>query len=154
MKKNDSMVLYVLLAIGFIFLRSGYGKVSGGEFVGGLEKTLGFFASKNPYPFVKAFLISTAIPNSEIFGTLTMFGELVIAVSILIPIGYYLFKHSLIPIMLFLLGAGLVGALFLNGTFWLASGWTSPSTDSLNLLMVFVETIGLVFIIKEYKKAK
>lgn len=39
---------------------------------------------------------------------------------------------------------GLLGGILLNIIFWLAAGWTSPSTDSLNLLMFLIEAIGFI----------
>jgi len=43
---------------------------------------------------------------------------------------------------------GLIGGITLNTMFWLAAGWTSPSTDGLNLLMLVTQLIGLVVIIR------
>lgn len=147
MKKNgDSLLFYVFLVMGLIFLRSSYGKIAGGEFVGGLPKTLEFFASKNPNAPVASFLTDVAIPNATLFAYLTMWGELMAAVCLLVPTGYYIVNQKLSGLMRTVLSLGLIVALFLNGTFWLAAGWTSPSTDSLNLLMVVIAVIGLVFV--------
>lgn len=156
MNKKDSnwFFIFVVTIIGFIFFRSGLGKVTGGEFVAGLENTLRFFASENPYPAVQSFLVNVAIPNSVLFGNLTMWSEIFIAVSIFIPVTYYLVKKVLTCRLLVLLGAGLTGAVLLNLTFWLSSGWTSPSTDSLNLLMGLIGIAGIVLVVKKYTTLK
>ncbi|MCR4305849.1 MAG: hypothetical protein NUV73_02070, partial [Candidatus Daviesbacteria bacterium] len=49
--------------------------------------------------------------------------------------------------------AGLLIGAFLNITFWLGFGYTSPSTDSLNLLMATVQIIGVFYFWKGFKKA-
>lgn len=140
--------LFVLLVAGLIWLRSSLGKLTGNTFVDSLSKTLQKFASENPYPWYKDFLENVAIPNSKTFGLLTMWGEFFVAVAITGSVLYLLTakKANLLPKKL--LFAGLLIGAFLNATFWLASGWTSPSTDSLNLLMMATELIGLVYLAK------
>lgn len=147
----SKIFLWVLLAIDFIWLRSSYGKFTGGTFVQNLGKTLEKFASENPYPWFKGFLQDTAIPNSEIFGSLTMYGEVFAAVSILIVTLYYLTNQKNSSLLNLLLLLGLLTGAFLNGIFWLASGWTSPSTDGLNLLMFVIQVIGIIYLVKSKK---
>lgn len=152
--KNSNKFLYLIFIVcGYVFIKSGYGKVSGGMFVQTLGDTLGKFASKNPYPWYKSFLETTAIPNSIVFGTLTMWGELLAGVSILLGSVMLLMgrDHNLSKLLLLV---GLVVAAFLNATFWFASGWTSASTDSLNLVMFLVELIGIMFVVKTFSHGK
>ncbi|MBI2593078.1 hypothetical protein HYW44_00340 [Candidatus Daviesbacteria bacterium] len=139
--------LYLIFAsIGFIFLRSGYGKISEGKFVGSLGETLAKFASKNPYPLVKNFLEQTAIPNSEVFGLLTMYGEVFAGISITLTSIYLLFVSKGSRAGYMILGAGFLTGAFLNAVFWLSAGYTSASTESLNLIMLAVQIIGLWFV--------
>jgi hypothetical protein len=147
---KDIKYLYLLfVGIGFIFLKSSYGKFTGGTFVSGLADTLTKFASKNPYPWYKSFLTNIAIPNSQIFGMLTMYGEL-FAGATLFGVSLYLLMAKKVSKMVYsFFGAGLLVGAFLNGTFWLASGYTSPSTDGLNLLMFFAEVIGILYILQK-----
>lgn len=152
-KKNktfDPYIFCIVLVIGFIFLRSGWGKLTGGKFVGGLEKTLGHFASENPYLPVQAFLKNVAIPNAEVFGNLTMFGELFVGTSLFISVLYLFLKRTMTPIIFLLMVGGLLTAVLLNFTFLLAAGWTSPSTESVNLVMTAVGLILLVYVIKTF----
>ncbi|MBI2019099.1 hypothetical protein HYS95_00330 [Candidatus Daviesbacteria bacterium] len=142
MNRLPKSLLLIFLTIGFIWLRSGFGKLSSDAFPAALGETLQKFASKNPYPWYKTFLVKIAIPNSQVFGNLVMWGEVLVATSITLASLYLLFKKPTLPIKA-VLGLGLIGGAFLNIIFWLASGWTSPSTDSLNLVMLAVALIGL-----------
>lgn len=133
----------ILLVVGFIWSRSSWGKLAEGKFVGGLGATLEKFASKNPYPWYKDFLENVAVPNSTTFGYLTMYGEAFAALAITLSAVILLFKKSVNSLVLIVLSLGLATGAFLNAVFWLASGWTSPSTDGLNLLMFAIELIAL-----------
>ncbi len=143
--------LLFVLAIGLLWLKSSYGKLTGGVFVDGLGKTLTMFASKNPYPWYKDFLTQIAIPNSKTFGLLTMWGEFFAAVSITISSIILIATrgNKLIKAILLL---GLLGGAFLNAIFWLAAGWTSASTESLNLLMLILQVIGAFAVAKSLTK--
>ena len=145
---TNKFLLWVLLIISFIFLRSSYGKLVGNTFVQNLGKTLEKFASENPYPWFKGFLQGTAMPNSEIFGILTMYGEVFAGLAILITSFYYLANQKNSSLLNLLLLLGLLVGAFLNGIFWLAAGWTSTSTDGLNLLMFVLQVIGIIYLVR------
>ncbi|KKU90517.1 MAG: hypothetical protein UY21_C0022G0018 [Microgenomates group bacterium GW2011_GWA1_48_10] len=145
---GEKYLLMVLVLVGFLWLRSSWGKIAGGTFVSGLAKTLTNFASKNPYPWFKDFLETVAIPNSQTFGLLVLVGEMTAAMLIFVMSLYLLAGQKTSKLGAFLLPAGLLIAAALNLTFWLASGWMSASGDSLNLLMLGVETVGLVWATK------
>lgn len=149
-KSFEPFLFYIILVTGFIFLRSGYGKVVGGEFVGGLSKTLGYFASENPYPVVQSLLKNVAIPNAALIGNLTMFGEVYVGISLFSTVIYLLIKRTLTPLLFLVLVSGLTVAILLNATFLLSAGWTSPSTESVNLVMLAVGVISLVYVIKTF----
>lgn len=141
-------MLVIILTEGLIWLRSSLGKFPQEKFINGLGGTLTKFASNNPYPVVKDFLQNTAIPNSQIFGFLTLWGELLVAISLTLGSLYLLLKMGQSKMVKSLLILGLLGGMFLNLTFWLSSGWTSPSAESLNLFMFIVGFIGLVSVLK------
>lgn len=150
----DSFFIFVVSLIGIIYLRSGLGKVLGGEFVSGLNKTLGYFASENPNPAIKSFLLDSAVPNYVVFGNLTMWGEVVAAFLIVFSVLYYLFKKRLTKRIVLSLLVGLIIATFLNIVFWLSAGWTSSSTDSLNLMMGLIGIGAIVYISCKFKVVK
>lgn len=104
------------------------------------------FASNNPYPPVKSFLLSIAIPNSTLFGTLTMWGELLSGLAVLLSVVYLFFGASKLAALL--LTMGLIGGMFLNAVFYFAAGWISSSTASVNQVMFLVQAVGLIFAVK------
>ncbi|MBI3443063.1 hypothetical protein HY008_00125 [Candidatus Woesebacteria bacterium] len=115
-----------------------------------MPKTLALFAAKNPHAWYKQFLNTTAIPNAALFGTLTMWGEFLTAITISVSCLYLAVKgdHKLV---LLTLSLGLIGGIFLNLNFWLASAWMGPSGDSLNVLMLATELIGVYTILTKLK---
>lgn len=123
-------------------------KIQGGSFVSSLAGILGKFASKNPYPFCKNFLENIAIPNSIIFGTLTMWGEFFSGVTVGLLSLYLIFQPKGSRSIHILLAAGLLVGAFLNAIFWFAAGWTSSSTETLNMVMFAVQIVGFVFVLQ------
>lgn len=141
----------ILISLGFIWLRSSFGKITGGMFPQTLAPTLEKFISKNPYPWYTDFLKSSIIPNAEFFGQVIMWSEFAVAIAIVGGSMFLLInnKKSLAGMVLKI---GLFGGIMLNLNFWLASSWTSPSTDSLNLLMAVIQIISLWTIFNMYNK--
>ena len=128
---RDSALWLALLRIltGWIFIHAGWEKLSEPGFVAGMGKTLGYFASKNPYPWMQGLLQGAAIPNAAFFGVLISWGELLVGLSLFFGV---------------LSQVGLVGALAMNLTFLLAAGWTSASTATANEMMLFAEIVMLL----------
>lgn len=135
------------LILGLLWLRSSLGKITGGKFVDALGPTLSKISPTNPYPFFKSFLQSVAIPNAALLGQLTMWGEFLTALSIILASAYLIFFNSKNGLVTLLLIAGLLGGMFLNTIFWLGFGYTNVSTDGLNLLMFLIELVGVVVLL-------
>ncbi len=146
--KATKFLLIILLVIGLLWAKSSYGKFASGTFVSSLGGTLTKTADKNPYPWFKQFLIGTAIPNSQLFGSLTLWGEFLSAVAIILGV-ILLLSSKLNKLASWILLLGLAGGAFLNIIFWLGFGYTSSSTDSLNLLMAIVQVIGVFYLLSE-----
>lgn len=147
MNKLNKPLLFVLLVTGLLWLQSSIAKFQSGNFVSGLGKTLGYFASKNPYTWFKEILTNFAIPQAATVGQLVLWGELFVALSLVLISAGVLFKVKLPKQSILILKAGLILGLFLNVTFYLAAGWTGPSTSSLNLLMGAIELIAFIYLI-------
>lgn len=143
-------LLWIILSLGLMWSKSSYGKVTGGTFVSGLGQTLSKVVDKNPYPFFKQFLTDVAIPNSVLFGNLTMWGEVLVAISLTLGAILLLFNPGVNKLVYLAVIGGLAGGLLLNIVFWFGFGWTSPSTDSVNLLMAAIEIVGIIFLVKQY----
>ncbi|EKD85350.1 MAG: hypothetical protein ACD_38C00038G0014 [uncultured bacterium] len=146
-------LLYIILTLGLLWAKISYAKFASGNFVAELGISLSKVQPKNPYPFFKEFLSNFAIPNSQIFGTMVLYGEALVAISLILGSSLLLFKAKVDRLATLFLIAGLLGGLFLNINFWLGFGWTSPSTDSLNLLMGAIEGLGIFFLVKHLKTA-
>lgn len=142
LKNSEFGFLLINLTLGLVWARSSWGKFTGGKFVDSLGITLTKAAEHNPYYWYKSFLQNFAIPNSVIFGQMVLWGEFLVAVTIIFSSVYLLKKQN--KFAYFILILGLIGGFFLNLNFWLAFAWTSPATDSLNLLMGAIELIGVV----------
>lgn len=142
--KNKSFYL-ILTLITFVWAKSSYGKIASGTFIKGFPSTITKFASNNPHAWYKDFLVQTVLPNSTVFGTLVFWGEILTALSLTLGLILALTKNSQYSKLL--LVTGLAGGVFLNLMFWLGSAWTSPSTDSLNMLMAGVELIALISLV-------
>lgn len=48
-----------------------------------MPKLLAKYAAENPFPFYKAYLLDTVIPNAALYADLTAFGEVFVGVSLL-----------------------------------------------------------------------
>lgn len=144
--KAGKLFWVVLLVIGYTFLTSGWAKINGGVFVDGLAKTLSAFAAKNPYPWFKDLLLTVAIPNTALIGPLVEFGELATGLTLVVGAIYIFFASKItLGFKGFMTLGSLIGAS-LNGVFYLAAGWTSPSTSGLNLLMMVAQLVAVAFI--------
>lgn len=132
-----------------MWAKTSYAKFVSGNFVSELGNVLSKVQPQNPYPFFKQFLIDVATPNSQIFGTLVLYGEFVVAISLILTSCWLILKPKVNRLAILVLIASLLGGLFLNINFWLGFGWTNPSVDSLNLLMGSIEAIGIFFLVKQ-----
>ncbi|MCL4489179.1 MAG: DoxX family membrane protein [Chloroflexi bacterium] len=128
---NDSAIWLALVRIffGFLWLQAGIEKLTSGGFVSGMGKTLAAFASKNPYGWEKAFLLNVATPNAALFGNLTMYGEILVGIALLLGV----FSE-----------VGITAGLIMNLAYLFAAGWTSASTETVNLAMAGVSVILLL----------
>lgn len=134
----------VLLTLGLDWLRSSVGKITSGKFVAGLTPILNKFISNNPNSWYNDFVKNMVIPNSNLFGNLTMWGEFLSAISITFGSFYLLLNKKGNKRIELLLLSGLIGGALLNLNFYLAAGWTSSSTESLNLLMFAIQAVAIV----------
>jgi len=125
---RDSAVWLAMLRIltGYVFIHAGWEKLANPEYTAGMAKTIGYFASKNPYPWMQSLLTNVALPNAELFAPVFSWGELLVGISLLLG----LFS----PL-------GLLGALAMNITFFFAAGWTGPGTQTANEVLIFAELI-------------
>lgn len=142
----------ITFVTGLVWAKSSFGKLESGDFAENLGAILNKSAQNNPYFFYKDFLQTFAIPNSFAFGQMVMWGEILVAISIISSSLYLLFKNSSEKKAKTLLAVGLFGGAFLNINFWLAFSSNNTSADILNLYMIVIELIAGIYLIKELKR--
>ncbi len=142
-KKLPQLSIYWLLLIqlilGYEWLNSAWEKFTKPEFMDGIEKTIAIFAAKTHYGWYGSFLRSS---DAQFFGNLTRFGELLVGLGLVAGAVYMLtaypkyLKWAFITVL-----AASVGACLLNLSFYLAAGWSSPSTSGINVVMGLVSAV-------------
>lgn len=142
----------ISLTTGLIWARSSYGKFASGVFADNLGKTLSKTVQTNPYSFYKDFLQSFAIPNSFLFGQMVLWGEILVAASLVFSTIYLLFKNPNEYYAKIVLALGLFGGAFLNINFWLAFSAGNAAADSLNIYMAVIQFISAIYIISTLKR--
>lgn len=156
-KALTSVNLYLLLISGvfaFEWLRASYGKfvVEPGQpgFIESMPKTLSFFAKDNPYQFYIDFLKNA---DPSLLGNLTRYSELAVGLALAIAALGLILKLGSRKLMLALGALGALGGMLLNLNFYLAASHTSPSTESVNLVMGLVQLILLGYFLKLSRKS-
>jgi len=89
----------------------------------------GCFPSAPFFPWYAGFLENFVIPNYRIFGWLVLFGELFIAIFLLLGL---------------LTNIGAVMSIVMNINYYFAAGWITSSDAVLNLLMTALGVIILL----------
>lgn len=141
--KKVSVVWLVLIQwmLAYQWLEAGWGKWAEPGFMAGIGKSLAGFAAKTPYAWYANFLKSTAIPNATVFGNSIRSGELLVGAALLLAGIVLLTKKRLPPVATWLLIIACFGGALMNLNFYLAAGWSSPSTAGLNVMMGLIELI-------------
>jgi len=91
--------------------------------------TLGFFASGNPNAWYVNLINNSFIPNAELFAWLVSIGELLIGIALIFGI---------------LVNISAIVSFFLNLNFYFAAAWISPSTQSINWVLMI---LGLIILL-------
>lgn len=133
----------IQLVIAYEWIAGGWGKVIGGTFSAGMTKTLVAFGSKNPHAWYVNSVLEAAKKSPELFGQLVQWGELLAGIGLVVSVILYLFVKARVWqgfAKVAAIGA-LIGGAFMSLNFYLAAGWTSPSTGGLNLMMLLVQVV-------------
>jgi hypothetical protein len=140
-----SWLIFLQLALAFEWLHSALGKWLHPEFMDGIGKTLGTFASKTNHRGYAEFLNSVAVPNAEMFGNMIRVGELAVGLALLLS-GLIILKQKQLSLpAAWIITAACFGGALMNINFFLASGWSSPAAWGLNILMAATEIILGIF---------
>ena len=136
-------LVVIQMTLAYEWWSAGWEKVSSPEFVSGINGTLGYFASKNPFPWYKDFLLGFATRNSTLFAYSVEWSQ--IAIAIILAIAGAVFVYSKQEVIkknaLKLSILALIGGILMNANFYLAAGWTGPGTHGINVVMFWVQGI-------------
>jgi uncharacterized membrane protein YphA (DoxX/SURF4 family) len=129
--------------LAYEWISGGLGKMHEGQFVSTIGKTLGRFENGNPHDWYVGSVLRIAKNSPETFGQLVQWGELLAGIGLVVAILVYgLSKQSQYKNMArYVAILSLLGGAFMNGNFYYAAGWTSPSTGGLNVLMFWIEIV-------------
>ena len=123
--RPDWPLAVLRIGVGIMFAIAATGKVSAGTgWPGRMAGFISFQAEKTPALY-RAFLESVVIPNQSLFGYFVAYGEVLVAVSLILG----LFSRW-----------GAVLGLFLVANFWLAKGgvfWVPSANDPMYMLALF-----------------
>ncbi|TAL19497.1 DUF2892 domain-containing protein [Patescibacteria group bacterium] len=144
-------VLGVQLTLAWSWWHAGWEKATG-TFLADLPKILEMFASKNPYPLFKNFLLQTALPNADTFGPLVQWGQLLVGLGLALAAAAIIYDHAKTRRLAYGVAiAALISGAVMNANFWLAAGWTGPATAGSNVMMFWPELILIYIWCKLYK---
>ena len=146
-RKPEAVQLTALLAIqcliAYEWLHAGIEKVSSPAFVQNLDKTFAAFAAKNPFAWYKSFLEGPATAKSVMLGYTIELSQLLIAGTLIVAAGVLVYAKEAESrrTALFAAAVALLGGALMNANFYLASGWMSPSSKGVNLVMFWTQIV-------------
>jgi hypothetical protein len=156
-KKLNQHFLWIVLiqgVIAFEWLKSGLGKFTKPGFMNSIEQTMTAFAAKTPHQWYSEFLKANVIPNANYFGNLVRWSEVLFGV-ILVTGGLALMRQNRLSFWMHkVLVIALLGGALLNLNFYFAAGWSSPSTEGINIVMSLVQLVLAAYYLVGYKPSK
>lgn len=136
-------VTAIQFVLAYEWWSAGLEKLANSEFVGGMAGTLGYFASKNPFPWYKDFLLGFASQNATAFAYTVEWSQVIIALILAVTAGIIVYTkgESTNRWVLVLVSLALLGGMLMNANFYLAAGWTGPGTHGINVVMFWTQAI-------------
>ena len=155
MKKTDHYwLVLVQWVIAAEWLLSGVGKFTKPDFMNGIASTLKAFEAKTNFEWYQSLMSNWLVPNAQLIGNVVRVSEVGIALALLV-LGYLSIQRKKVSQTLVM---GLVVALYagalLNLNFYLAAGWSSPSTKGVNIVMGLVQAILGTYYLLRLKETK
>lgn len=113
------------ISIGVLFLKAAFGKISAGS--DWPERMLGFLSNqKNTPDWYRTIVESVVVPNAELFGFLTAYGELALGLALVLGV---------------MTRPALLAGVFMVANFFFAKGapfWAPSNHDSLYILIMLM----------------
>lgn len=134
-------LLFIQTALAYEWWSAGWEKLSNTEFVTNIPKTLGYFASGNPFPWYRDFLAGFAASNAQLLAYAIEWGEVAVGVALFgsavaIASAGASGRHRK---AMMLASAALAGGLLMNANFYFAAAWTGAGTKGSNVVMILVQ---------------
>lgn len=135
----------IQLVIAYEWWTAGIEKIAHAEFVNGIAKTLGYFASANPFPWYKEFLLGTAMQNAVLFAYLVEWGEAAIGLALALASCWHIVARTEYQkrVSALIITLSLIGGIIMNAHFYFAAGWTGAGTHGINVIMFWTQAILL-----------
>ena len=134
----------------------GLGKIYGGQFVSNIGKTFSRFENGNPHEWYVGSVLHLAKSFPELFGRLVQWGELLVGIGLVVALLTYglstqpQWKNPARYAAIL----SLLGGVFMNANFYYAAGWTSPSTEGLNMAMFWMQVVLILFWVKPWEERR
>lgn len=139
-------VRLVQAVIGYEWLMSGYEKIVDPAFLGGIPKTLAYFASKNPYSWYRAYLEGSATQYAGYLGYAVVWGELLAGIGLIVAACATYARNEMIRKAAACVSVcALIGGLLMSANFFFAAGWTGPGTKGMNVVMFWTQ-LALLYV--------
>jgi len=153
------MIAGMQVVIGYVWWHAGWVKIWAGDFIPTLPAKLAMYASANPYPFVRNFLLNQATHYSNLFGGLIQFSQYLIGIA-LVALAYVWVTASTEAVRrgaLYLSVVGFALGAFMNAVFYFALGHVDPWAAAGNVVMFWGQLILIygfinLVMIKGWKK--
>ena len=120
MKLKEISLLFLRLAISYVWLSAGLSKLFNPAFINTFPLTLENFAKNSPYHFYSSFLNQYIVPHEQIFAQLTVWGEILTGIAFLI--GFPMFIATVVGI-------------FMNLNYYFVA--TSAPSEFVNVILIF-----------------
>lgn len=120
MNLSSLSLLFLRLAISYVWLSAGISKLLNPQFISTFSATLNNFAKGSPFEFYSNFLRDFVMPKASLFAQLTIWGE------ILTGIAFFLGFPMLI--------AAAIG-IFMNLNYYLVA--TATPSQFVNIILIF-----------------
>lgn len=145
--KRAPVIWLVLIqfVLAYEWLHSGWGKWANPGYMDNIGKTLEGFAAKTPYSGYGTFLKNTALTNADLFGNSIRLAEIGVGIAFVLG-GIILLSQKRLPSWaVAIIVIAFFGGALMNLNFFLAAGWSSPSTWGVNMVMGFIHLILAIY---------
>ncbi|MCK4443413.1 MAG: DoxX family protein [Thermoplasmata archaeon] len=119
----------LVFIVGVLWLHSAWEKLTDPGYIEGFGGTMFFFGMENPNPWYVDFLNGFVVPNAAAFAWAIVIAEVLVGLFLVFGI---------------FTNVGAIGGILMNVNFFFAASHLSPSTWSINLLLIGLQVVFLL----------